>query len=422
MYYNMDPKTKKIVDIFRKISWLDNGRWESMSNDITHCSINLSISPDKLTNSNKILTHFLCYISDRGMTYQQIWDKGGFVYSNIVSAYENEKEIITESLIHCGANNSFYNKIDYDGKSTKAKYGFVSRIKVPDDENNPLIKDYGYYKNETVTFIPRYYPSDLKSIMQTLMILDDQKFERSIIRFIEYVMNELGGDKSINKIAFALHLLGYYKIGQPKSTEYNKIKVDAENNTMSVLDILNDKGEFERRFKKEWKSHKFNQKRVWCSLRDYVKSPEFKGYMSEGFKDIDKKELIDIWDNLNMSELELPGDVWNNSSKFKKCLFEDSMDINKSEASPRFIRRIYEDFKIHEKYVGYPEMFDVTFDFVPKMCANNLCDFCIFKEGNKLGCLCTKDENKYCPVIMISCGYANKCEIEGCPVVDYGED
>jgi hypothetical protein len=418
MYDNMDTKIKKIVDIFRKIRWLDNSRWESMPNDIGHCSINLSISPDKLTNSNKILTHFLCYISDRGMTYQQIWDKGGFVYSNIVSAYENENEKI-ERLINCGADDSFYKKIDDNGKSTKVRYGFVSRIKVPDGDNNPLMKDYGYDKNKTVTFTSRFYPSDLKSIVQTLMILDDNKFDRSIIRFVAYVMNELGGDKSINKIAFGFYLLGYYKIGRPKSTEYNKIMADAKENTKSVLDILKDKGEFKRMFENEWKSHKFDQKRVWCSLRDYVKSPEFKGYMSEGFKNIDKNELIDKWDNLDQSELELPGDVWNNKSKFKKCLFEDLIDFKKSEASPRFIRRVYKDFKVYEKNVGYPEMFDVTFDFVPRMCANNLCDFCIFNEDNKLGCLCTKDESKYCPVIMISCGYANKCKIKECPVVDY---
>lgn len=422
MYDNMDTKRIKIVDIFRKIRWLDNSRWESMPNDIDHCSINLSISSDKLTNSNKILTHFLCYISDRGMTYQQIWDKGGFVYSNMVSAYENKNENITESLINCGADDSFYKKIDDNGKSTKVRYGFVSRIKVPDDDSNPLMKDYGYDKNKTVTFIPRYYPSDLKSIIQTLMILDDNKFERSIIRFVAYVMNELGGYESTKKIAFALYLLGYYKIGQPKNTEYNKIMADAKENTKFVLDILKDKSKFERIFEKEWKSHNFDQKRVWCSLRDYVKSPEFKGYMAEGFKSIGETELIEKWDKLDQSELELPGDVWNNNLKFKKCLFKNMVEINKNETSPRFIRRVYDDFKVYDKGVGYPEMFDVTFDFVPRMCANNLCDFCIFKEDNKLGCLCTKDESKYCPVLMVSCGYANKCKTDGCIVVNYGGD
>lgn len=409
----MEQNAQNINDIFKKISWLDKNRWESKS-DYTNCSINLS--SNNLTNSNKILTHFLCYISDRGMTYQQIWDKGGFVYSNIVSAYGKGES--TENLINCGATDSFYKRINDRGKGSKIKYEFISRISVPEDKDNPLIKDYGYKEGEPVTFIPRYYPSDLKSIMQTLMILEDNKFERSIIRFVAHVMNELSGDKSINKVAFALYLLGYYEIGQPNSTEYNKIKGDAKKNTESVLDILNDKDKFETLFKKKWKSHKFNQKRVWCSLRDYVKSPEFKGYMIEGFKDIEQIELIDKWDKLDPSELELPGDVWNNSFKFKKCLFEDLTDIKKNVTSPRFIRSIYEDFKEHVKDVGYPEMFDVTFDFVPKMCANGLCDFCIFKNDNKLDQLCTKNTSKYCPVILISCGYANMCKIEGCPVVD----
>lgn len=104
--------------------------------------------------------------------------------------------------------------------------------------------------------------------------------------------------------------------------------------------------------------------------------------------------------------------------KFKRCLFGDQKDIKKNRTTPRFIRNIYEDFKKDVKDVGYPEMFDVTFDFVPRMCSKNLCDFCIFKENNKLSDLCTKDEKKFCPVILISCGYANKCKIEGCPVID----
>ena len=65
-----------------------------------------------------------------------------------------------------------------------------------------------------------------------------------------------------------------------------------------------------------------------------------------------------------------------------------------------------------------PRTFAMTFDFVPRMCSKSLCDFCIFEEDNKLSDLCTKDEKKFCPVVLISCGYANRCKIEGCPVID----
>lgn len=410
----MDQKTSKIVNIFKKISWLDKNRWKLISGEDDFCSINLSSR--YLTNSDKLLTHFLCYISDRGMTYSQIWDKGGFVYSNIVSEYENSKNI--ENLLNPNLDGSFYKQINDDGK-TPEKYGFVSKITIPDDKNNVLIKDYRYKINKTVTFIPRFYPSDLKSIMQTLMILADDKFNHSIVRFIAFVMKELGGDTSVKKLAFALYLLGYYEIGQPKRDEYSKIKEGAQKNTAAVLDILNDKIKFEKMFQKKWISINFNQKRVWCSLRDYVKSPEFKGYMIDGFKDIQETELIEKWNKLNASELELPGDVWNNKSKFKTCLFDDLVDIKKNRDAPRFIRKVYDEYKGHISIdEGYPEMFDVTFDFVPRMCSRDLCDLCIFKEDNKLKKLCTKDETKYCPVVLISCGYANMCKIEGCPVVD----
>ena len=410
-------ETEKIVDIFKKISWLDNNRYnrsEPKSSEDMTCSINLSSSD--LTNSDKILTHFLCYISDRGMTYSQIWDKGGFVYSNIVSEYVNEKS--PEELFDPESSDSFYKRINNEGKTSEIKYEFKSKIPIPADKNNVLIKDYGLKEGDSVSFISRYYPSDLKSMMQTLMILDDDKFKRSIVCFVAFVMKELGGDTSINKLAFALYLLGYYEIGQPKRDEYNKIKEGAKNNTESVLAILDNKDEFEETFQKKWKSIRFKQKRVWCSLRDYVKSPEFKGYMIDGLKDIHETELTDKWNSLNLSELELPGDVWNNNSKFKRCLFGDQKDIKKSRATPRFIRNVYEDFKKDVKDVGYPEMFDVTFDFVPRMCSKSLCDFCIFEEDNKLSDLCTKDEKKFCPVVLISCGYANRCKIEGCPVID----
>jgi len=416
----MDRKTQKIVDIFKKISWLDKYRYNSESSEDEICSINLSSSD--LTNSDKILTHFLCYISDRGMTYSQIWDKGGFVYSNIVKEYTDKKEI--EYLLNPETDESFYREIDNGDNSSDVKYGFRSKITIPADKNNVLIKDYGLKESEHVSFISRYYPSDLKSMMQTLIILE--KFDRNIIRYIAFVMNKLDGDASINKLGFSLYLLGYYGIGQPKRDEYKEIKNGAKENAKFILDILNNKDEFEKMFNKKWKSIKFNQKRVWCSLRDYAKSPEFKGYMIGGFKDIKEIELVDKWDkSLNLSELELPGDVWNNNPKFKKCLFGDMDYSEKKQDAPRFIRGVYEDFIEHIKDTGYPEMsgypemFDVTFDFVPRMCSKNLCDFCIFNENNKLSVLCTKDEKKYCPVILVSCGYYHdKCKIDGCPVVD----
>lgn len=406
----MDLKAEKIADIFQKISWLDKNRWKLESDYTDNCSINLSCD---LTNSDKILTHFLCYISDRGMTFSQIWDKGGFVYSNIVNAYKNEESI--DKLFNLGANDSFYKKIGDSGKNTK-KYGFVSRILVPKDKDNTLIKDYGCKEGEPLTFISRYYPSDLKSILQTLMVLEDAKFERNIIRYIAYILKELDSESVVKRLAFALYLLGYYNIRQPKRTEYNEIVKDAIKNKYEILKILDDKDKFEEKFENIWKYQNLYQKRVWCSLRDYVKSPEFKEYTIKGFEEINEKYLIEKWNRLDLTELELPGDIWNNNPKFKACLFSGLADVNKNTNASSFIRNIYEDFKNHIDE-GYPEMFDVTFDFVPRMCSENRCDFCIFKEHNKLDQLCTKDESKCCPVLLISCGYTNKCDKMECSIL-----
>ena len=56
----------------------------------------------------------------------------------------------------------------------------------------------------------------------------------------------------------------------------------------------------------------------------------------------------------------------------------------------------------------YPEQFDITFDFVPRMCSKKLCDVCPFgQKGVEL--VCIPSEDKYCPIAFLSCGYTAKC-------------
>jgi hypothetical protein len=164
---------------------------------------------------------------------------------------------------------------------------------------------------------------------------------------------------------------------------------------------------------------------MWCALRDYIKSPEFCKHVVEGFKEINKNDLIKVWLDLDPSDLELPGDVWNNNVKFRNCLFgkifddiklEEFRSLFKKMKAPVFIRGIYDVYKDEMDYLemGYPEMFDVTFDFVPRMCEKEMCDFCIFNKENKITELCTQDESKYCPVLLVSCGYKCKCKKEDC--------
>jgi len=77
---------------------------------------------------------------------------------------------------------------------------------------------------------------------------------------------------------------------------------------------------------------------------------------------------------------------------------------------PKVIREIYKKIKDCEEIADfYPEQFDITFDFVPRMCNKKLCDVCLFGQ-NGVELICIPTEDKYCPVALLSCGYFAKCE------------
>ena len=65
---------------------------------------------------------------------------------------------------------------------------------------------------------------------------------------------------------------------------------------------------------------------------------------------------------------------------------------------------------------GYPEQFDITFDFVPKMCDSANCDICPIgrlsdekNKGQDFENTCVKNKDMYCPVALVGCGYKKMC-------------
>lgn len=74
---------KAILEAF---SGLDEIRWNDPSNYnlINHFS-------DDLTSDELVLTRWLCYITDRQMPYQRIWDIGGYVISHLVYTYTHKR-------------------------------------------------------------------------------------------------------------------------------------------------------------------------------------------------------------------------------------------------------------------------------------------------------------------------------------------
>ena len=82
---------------------------------------------------------------------------------------------------------------------------------------------------------------------------------------------------------------------------------------------------------------------------------------------------------------------------------------------PRTIRKIYNIHKMEGQGASfYPEQLDVTFDFVPRMCARLQCHHCIFGGGIKIEKMCHQQSGFSCPVTLAACGYFYPCNPDNC--------
>ncbi len=374
------------VKIFKIITWFDEKRWCEENQEKERKRICESFAAD-LNSSETILTHWLCYITDRGMRFMRVWKNGGAVFSELVKEYRKSNGNVDDILCE------FY---------SKEKKRFIAKNQK--DENGNLI-----------TYASRFITVDYEHIKQTLEILD--KYERNLVGFILHFLEnfekkvgkiekEKDKEECLKWIASALYLLTY------------RLKKDKDDDVFkNFLKLLEDEKEFEN-FKKYSTE---NKKRLWASLRDYKK-----GFFSEIFKDAIKevaKEKADyfikLWEELPMDALELPGDRWNDDARFKERVLKKAIDFPESWNISKIIREAYEKLKKDgdyrnelEKINFYPERFDVTFDFVRKMCEEKLCDICPFGEnGAKFICI---PNGKYCTVALITCGYLASCDGEDC--------
>ena len=64
------------------IAFLDKCRWESKANN--YYTVNYSERKNINNIDDKRLIHWLTYITDRGMPFEQIWDVGGYVFSELL--------------------------------------------------------------------------------------------------------------------------------------------------------------------------------------------------------------------------------------------------------------------------------------------------------------------------------------------------
>lgn len=391
----------KLTEIFKIISFYDDYRWAD-----THNYNLINFFREDLSADKKILTHWLCYITDRQMPFQRIWDIGGYVFSELVYEIKNQNSL---NILNPDDENSFVKRENIDGK-----YTFISKSTAG---NNSIWERYpDILINERVKFKSRFFPSDYIAILYTFVFLEDYNFNFS--KFIkEAYCGNKDKDDFIKRILFPLYLLTYYEIGQPKSSDLSDFADNvrkARERKNKIKDILNNTDKYNYEYSTFLEDKVFNQKRAWCSLRDFLKSPEFKKYFELALREgsLDDEDFIRLFSYKALTQLELPGDVWNNNSTFRKCILKDT-DYEKSKESLNKILRNYFN-KNKQHIIGYPEQFDITFDFAPRMCDKNNCDICpIYKIKNKknnFNKICLSNESMYCPVILVGCNYKNNCK------------
>ncbi len=441
---------------FEIISALDKIRWGHNCEHLIDINYAHEMNP-----AEKILTHWLCYITDRQMPYQIIWDVGGFVFSDLIKQYESGVSV--ECLLNPSSENSFFKGNDKEG------YSFISSER--GDSKDTILKRYKNYLNDKkqVVFKPRFYPIDFFSIYFTLSILSTN-YNRSIIEYFSRIIKavysrdkEVKAKDYIESLAKGLDYLSFDQLSTyTKSNQKYLIKASEDSkkenaNKGGVKDCINELLKYIKLNEielsqaeqnityvtlkarsddiKAWikngcavkltSNERYGSfKRIWCSLRDYIKSPIF----SEPFK-LALKEYLeeDVWKSFNEEVLEdngnrgcryieLPGDVWNENTIFRQCFSE--------QTKGKFGKQLRKDCGWNEDSTWYPEQFDITFSIAPRMCEQNNCSVCLLsdipddndekkKRENRLLELCSEKEETICPIVLLHCGFRYKCQGSG---------
>ena len=470
---------EKIEKKLKIIAWLENLRWECAKKnqyDLIkyYCNDGLFNFVGDDTSSEAaeaiLLTHYLVYICDRQMPYEDIFKAGGYTISALVKNFiEQRKKGIyqkenTRKLIRNLINKMVESEKKNNGNGDLGeKYSYYLCNNIEDNEKEH-IKKYFEYKSmkERAKFSSRFMITDLLCIYKTLVYLCE-KFEGSFIQFLNYAIGNQNEEKPVvydeearNKIyslAYSMYRLTYQLIPQVKGNEKNICNIlkqekygvislsenskKKENtffykNSKTTKKYLGDNPEIEEKWyinektkplKKAYtfNENKYDSKRLWCVARDFIYHPIF----SKCFE-IVTGEKVECLQKDNANEFELPGDVWNNNLKFAKCFWFNNQQANDKfkdiEKSSKFVRELYEkkelsNWKEKNKEIQcYPKDFDITFNFVPNMCSKDKCENCPLcnKEKFDLKEYCHKQKGKLCAFILYATGLEYVCKGKDC--------
>lgn len=413
----------KIKEKFKVVNFLDKCRWKVNNSGINDNYNLINYVNDNISNDTKLLAHWISYITDRQMPYEQIWDIGGFVFSDMVVSYKNNGL----SVLEIDNDKSFFCRKD------GSKYVFRSKT-LPEKKQAERIQRYNREQSVGIEFIPRFYPTDYICMYYTLHTLEFEKFDKNFVKYLSSVIRcilNITTDCSqiIKGLIYGLYILTYEHVGRVKSDELTSINWSdkAHKRTEAIKDLLKNPEIYAKKVKEFYESGKQykSSKRIMCSLRDYIKSPEFRELFKEELRCNDMPENIinKIFSEEACSYIDLPGDIWNNNSTFRNCLLknidpplEDSEKLQKLSLG-ELLRLIYNKKEKYGIEIGYPEQFDVTFDLVPRMCKKNNCNICPLSISNErdLDKICVKNDGKFCGIALASCGYkyeCKKCDLE----------
>lgn len=398
---------------FKLIKALDDSRWSNDNSEAWQFEtsffsdsdlFDIFDNPTEKQAEAILLTHYLTYICDRQMPYRHIFRAGGYVISRIVEEYLN-LDIRKQSDIDKLFESHFCS--ESEEKNSKYKYYLYVETPTEKSEKNRKILEYfnlkDLLKGKKLCFSSHFMLQDICCMYKTLLGL--YKIKSSFKQFLKDNSNA-----GIDKLAENLYNLTYNSVPQISGS---KDKKDFKFIVQQLRDNTND-----------FNYKRYQSKRLWCVIRDFFYHPVFKKCF---IKIIGKENFEALYQRIY--EIELPGDVWNNNPKFIEC-FWDEKHNNSSINSSKFLREKYKNISEFNNCNCSPIHFDITFSFVPNMCADEKCGFCPLYKNNSCEqfekTFCHKSENKLCTFVLYSTGIKYKCpgkdNISECKILDAIKD
>lgn len=381
-----------LLKVWRFVRWLDQARWYAMGGLIPG-PIFGTLKPDE-----KLLTHWLCYITDQQRPYEQVWEQGGPIFAEIVRAYTTSRSDPLNAL----------KQFTMPAKRPSGVDLFTAKVQVAG--------------GKSLSFTPRF-GVQMFSIATTLDALE--RYNRSLTEYLAAHWgfctqeSQSDGDDPTHRIAFLLYLLSYWEITTGlTSVHRRRFRQAVERRTRRLLKILSRPETLQQTYDSWLSQSDRYHKRLWAALRDYVKpGSTYRAYLLEALEAIDRADIVTFFQSHEIEVLrglEVPGDVWN-LRFFSRVLG--------ATVNPSSFRAWYEALRKDSRLPDdtYVEQFDVSFDYSAEMCANRSYGTCILRRESRIRELCLPLngiawEGKLCPVTAYLCGYEYPCTPKGCPV------